>query len=146
MKRARKLGAPAREGQTLVELALVLPFLIFLAAGILDVGLLVFANLELTGAAQEVTKVASFNEYTPAQLEAMYRDQFSVVGTKTLAVTTVAADPDLANRPAATITMTLTFPPAGLAALFRGTDFTFTSVARTPVMTNRGTPGALVPD
>ncbi len=52
MKTKRKLDAPSK-GQSLVEFALVMPFLIFLIMGIFDLGWAVYANNSVALAARE---------------------------------------------------------------------------------------------
>jgi Flp pilus assembly protein TadG len=133
-----------RKGQSLVELCLVLPFLIMLVAGVMDVGLLIYAHLELTHAAQEVTKLAGMNRHTAAQLTTIFNNHITIRGTPAITVTTTANDASLDNRPSVTVNMSLTFPPIGLAQVFRASDITFTSSARMPVITHTG--GGLHPD
>lgn len=136
-----------RRGQALVELALVLPFLILLVAGLLDVGLLLYAQIEFTAATQEVTRIASLNERTPAQLQTLYTSHLgNIQGVKNLSLAAFNSHPELGGRPGAEITMTLSFPPIGLASIFRSGDILLTSVAKTPILTNNDTSGALVAD
>lgn len=130
---------PRRRAQALVELILVLPFLILLITGMMDVAMIVYAHLELTSAAKEVTKLAGMNKHTSAQLQNIFLQHCRVIGTKTFAVTTSASNANLSNRPSAQIDMALTFPPVGLAAVFRSSNITLTSRAVMPVNTGAGT-------
>lgn len=137
--RRRPMRRPReRRAQSLVELVFVLPFLILLITGMMDVAMIVYAHLELTAAGQEVTKLAGMNNHTESQLETIFTTHCRVIGTKTFDVTTQASDGNLGGRPSAQIDMVLTFPPVGLAAVFRSSDITLTSRAVMPVVTASG--------
>ena len=137
-RRRSERRPPERKAQSLVELVLVLPFLVLLITGMMDVAMIVYAHLELTSAAQEVTKLAGMNKHTEAQLQTIFLQHCRVIGTKTFAVTTSPSNSALGNRPSAQIDMVLTFPPVGLAAVFRANDITLTSRAVMPVNTGAG--------
>lgn len=123
-----------------------MPILLTWAAGIMDIGLICFVHLQLTSAADEVVKLACLNDRNPTQLQNIFQAHMSVAGTSALQVTTSANNPNLGGRPSATITMSHTFPPVGLASLFRSGDITLVSVAITPVSTGLGSPGGLIPE
>ena len=53
-----RTAADGEQGQAFLEFALVLPFLILLLAGILDVGLMINEHLSLTSVAQTGTRLA----------------------------------------------------------------------------------------
>jgi hypothetical protein len=112
--------------------------MIMLITGMMDVAMIVYAHLELTAAAQEVTKLAGMNKHTEAQLETIFLQHCRVVGTKSLSLTTSAANASLSGRASAQIDMVLTFPPVGLGAVFRANDITLTSRAVMPVTTFYG--------
>ncbi|MCC6771524.1 MAG: pilus assembly protein [Gemmatimonadaceae bacterium] len=56
---ARRHDRPAWRGQSLVELALVLPIFLFLLFGLIDAGRLVFANSTVSQAAREAARLAT---------------------------------------------------------------------------------------
>ena len=51
---------PARNGQSMVEFALILPLLVLFIIGIFDLGRAFFAYIAITNAAREGTRVATF--------------------------------------------------------------------------------------
>jgi Flp pilus assembly protein TadG len=59
---SRKCGP----GQTLVEFALVIPVILLLAFGFIDIGRLVFDYNTLTNAARQAARVAAVNQLDPA--------------------------------------------------------------------------------
>ena len=77
-KRLRKLFS-RESGQSLVELALALPIILFLFLGIMDASWVVMAQLEVTNAAQNAAKeyVAlgnSTDHYTPVETNLILKD------------------------------------------------------------------------
>jgi hypothetical protein len=69
-------------GQTLAEFALVLPVLLLIAIGLLDVGRIVFSYTAMTNAAREGARLASVNQ-TPADIELRVRNQTPIVNPTT---------------------------------------------------------------
>jgi Flp pilus assembly protein TadG len=61
----RPLGRRGREGQALVEFALVLPLLLIMLMGLIDVGRIIFTYIALEDAAQEGT-IYMAHEPSPA--------------------------------------------------------------------------------
>jgi Flp pilus assembly protein TadG len=70
------------KGQSLVEFALILPLLIILLVGVIDVGRLVFAYNNANNAAREAGRTAIVNQ-TPATIREKAAQQASMLGLPT---------------------------------------------------------------
>lgn len=76
------MSARRVRGQTLAEFALVLPVLLLIAIGLLDVGRIVFSYTAMTNAAREGARLASVNQ-TAADIERRVQDQTPIVNPTT---------------------------------------------------------------
>lgn len=84
-----------KKGQSLVEVALALPILVFLLCGITDFGRILFAANNINMVSQEAARYASFNKKN-AEVKTLAMDKCSLSnkGTKL----TVETSPDDAPR------------------------------------------------
>ena len=143
MPRPARTG-PERAGQTLVELAFVLPLLLAFASGVLDAGVLLYDDLCLNGALAEVGRLAHENERTVDQLETVFQDLLGLPASQaSFSVTTAASDPDVDGLPSAEIIGTFTQPWVGLVPWNGAPTVTLRARVRTLVRV-QGTPRALV--
>lgn len=134
-------------GQVLVELCLLLPFLLVLATSMLEIGVLAYVHIQLSGAAAEVTKLAWSNNYDATDLQNIFDQALGLdLSNRTFQVTTMASDPDLAGMPSATILATYNQPYIGFFQWGGRGAITLTSQMKTFVTTNGPTGGALHPD
>jgi PKD repeat protein len=137
--RARPRSPSRSRGQSLVELALVLPILLLLVAGALDLGRVFFASVTITNAAREGAMQAA---KTPADTAAIQtRAQFEAQNSGvTIAPTDITASCSLTGCPrqagsTVTVDVTGTFSLITplLAPLFGGQSIPFSSSATAQV-------------
>ena len=123
--RCRTRRRRSERGAAAVEMALVLPILLFLVFGIVDFGRLLNAQITLTEAAREGARAEALNQSANTRVQAASGNLQGV--TTTLTPSTGCPTPyDPANTSAdAVVTTTYTFtfitPIAGIARLFGGT-------------------------
>ena len=100
-----------QRGQSLVEMALVLPLLMILLVGVVDVGRAMFAKIAITNASREGARYASrFPADKPGAIDAV-RDELELNGLDS-ALVDVTIDPDPAGNwlKGLPITVSLTYP------------------------------------
>jgi len=111
-------------GATAVEVALLMPILLFLVMGIVDFGRALHAQITLTQAAREGVRVAALNQPNPAT-----RTQNAATGLNpaSVGVAVTACPAGSAGSASAEVQATYTFefvtPIGGLAGLFGGGGF-----------------------
>jgi Flp pilus assembly protein TadG len=138
-------GRDAR-GQALIEMAMVLPLLLLLIAGIVDFALLFQSYEVVTNAAREGARVAVLPGYTTADVEdrvASYITAAGLPGTPTTTVTPVTITPAGGGAPFAAVQVAVTYTHsytvlAPMSALFGRTfpgssTFTVNSTMRTEI-------------
>jgi hypothetical protein len=137
----------SRIGQGLVELCLVLPFMLLFASALLDIGLLVFVNLQVYAANSEAIRVVSQNTRTEDQLLRIFDQELGLpIENRHFSVSSMLRDPALGNRPSATISVRYRHQWVSFFPWNSESGVVLTSVMSTPILTNAGTPGALVAD
>src|SRR6266567_3492909 len=88
-----------RAGQSLVEMAMVLPVLAFLTFGLLDFGRAYYFQVSITNAAREGARVAILNIYTgPQNPTCSTSNSYSTCPVQTDLNISTAGCPDASNR------------------------------------------------
>jgi Flp pilus assembly protein TadG len=119
---------PRRDsGAAAVEMALVLPLLLFVVFGVVDFGRMLNAQLTLTQAAREGARAAALGQSADARVQAAATNLSGVTST----VTTCPAGGSVSADAVVTANLNFTFvtPLAALAPLFgsgMGSSFTLT--------------------
>ncbi|HET9847163.1 MAG TPA: TadE/TadG family type IV pilus assembly protein [Candidatus Dormibacteraeota bacterium] len=85
----------SRAGQSLVEMAMVLPILAFLTFGLLDFGRAYYFQVSVTNAAREGARVAILNIYTGPQTPTCTGPAYSTCPVQTDAAITTAVTNEL---------------------------------------------------
>ena len=80
MTRKQRLRRRSERGAELIELAIVLPILLFIVAGIMDFGFLFQRYEALTNAAREGARMASMPEYTDNDVIARVQEYLNASG------------------------------------------------------------------
>jgi hypothetical protein len=133
-------------GAELIELALVLPILLFVAAGIMEFGFLFQRAEVVTNAAREGARIAALPGYTTADVETRVRNYLGASGLTCgagCAITLGYADEMLsgASIRVASVTVALPVPSVILAAvapLVRGSGFGAVTLRARSVMRVEG--------
>jgi Flp pilus assembly protein TadG len=139
---------PARtaRGSALVEMAIALPLLLFLVAGIVDFGFLFQSYEVVTNAAREGARLAVLPGYTTADVQdrvTSYISSAGLPGAPTTTVTPVTIAPPGGGSPFAAVRVAVTYTHqysmlAPMAALLgrtfpTATTFTVNSTMRTEI-------------
>lgn len=95
-----------QKGQSLVEFALVLPLLLLLICGIVDLGRLLFAYSSLNMTTQEAVRLGGLGK-SKAAIEAYAKQHIRVGSASTLQVT--VTPPDSVRKSGDDVTVTLTY-------------------------------------
>ncbi len=121
----------SERGAAAVEMAFVLPVLLFLVFAIIDFGRMLNAQITLTEAAREGARAAAFNQNANNQVQAAAG---TLTGVSTTVNTACPANASLTDNATVTATYTFTFitPVPGLASLLGGT------INGTKTMTGKG--------
>ena len=148
MRGTRSWRGRARRGQATIEFAVMLPLMLLLCLGAIDVGRVFFDYIGIRAAAMEGARYGAYRPTDSAGAEARVREHFSGSGPAGLAVTasptgncqTVSTDGSTATSGLFTVTVTTDFIPltlAALQALAPGTDWDMTvqATASTRCMT-----------
>ncbi|MBI2943210.1 MAG: pilus assembly protein [Candidatus Wallbacteria bacterium] len=110
-----------RRGQSLVELALILPLVLGILFAIIDFGYYLFVNVSVSHATREGVRIAAMNNRTRAQIRAWIRQTAPGVhipdSPEAISITTSAADPEFTGNPPS-VTVTVTFSHDFLVPLF----------------------------
>ncbi|GAA1820610.1 TadE/TadG family type IV pilus assembly protein [Planosporangium flavigriseum] len=119
LTRTRK--ARRDDGAAAVEMALILPLLLFVLFGIVDFGRLLNAQITLTEAAREGARAAALYQNADARVQAATKDSLGGA-TVTTTVTACPAGGSTSANAVVTAKVTFTFitPLAALAPLFGG--------------------------
>ena len=128
-----RIGSDAR-GASAVEFALAAPVLITVLVGILEFGLLMFAQNSMTHVARDAARRVSVGEIATASAVTSYvRGELAIAGSWG---NTVSVNTTMPTSSAQQVTIVLSVPMATVAAiaplhLFSGTNLSVTVVART---------------
>jgi len=133
-------------GAELIELALVLPILLFVAAGIMEFGFLFQRAEVVTNAAREGARIATLPGYATADVEARVRNYLAASGLTCgagCAIVLAYSDEALsgASVRVATVTVALPVPSvilATVAPLVRGSGFGSVTLRARSVMRVEG--------
>ena len=111
---AARLNFKRRTGGSLVEAALILPFLLVLLIGLLEYGWLFFKLQQINGAARHGARIGVTESATQAGVQAAVAQMLSDSGLATSGYgITFSADP-AALAPGATLTVTVDVPYANI--------------------------------
>jgi Flp pilus assembly protein TadG len=91
MPMIRRTG-PIRDGNAAVEFAIVLPFIMTLLMGILEVGRLIEMQQVLTNATREGARHAATGQYTDSQCQQVVLSYVQVAGFPTTGMTVTVSD------------------------------------------------------
>lgn len=99
-------------GQSLVEFALTLPFLLLILLGAVDLGRGFYYQVGITGAAREGVRTASVYTKTDAEIKTSARNE--VASTIPLLDSHIAVDPSPVRSPGQPVTVTVAYDFAAL--------------------------------
>jgi Flp pilus assembly protein TadG len=94
--RRRGKGTGRRNGQSLVEFAVVLPLFLLIVAGVADLGMLLYSNMTAINAAREGARLSVTDPGDLSAVEARVRAMSAGLDQSDLTVTTSCEAPDTA--------------------------------------------------
>lgn len=96
-----KRNIQPRRGQSMVEMALVLPLFLMLVLAMFEYGFMLFKNVSVANAAREGARKAAMNTYDLAKIKAIVKE--SAIGVdltdNDICVSTLASDPSFPGAP-----------------------------------------------
>jgi Flp pilus assembly protein TadG len=113
MIRRRRLTRPRSRGQALVEAAMVLPILLLLVMGVIDVGRIIFAHLALQEATQEGAIYAAYKPNPRSDIQMRVRTSSGAISDPNAAEWVANATVQVCHldlTPADRIRVTSTYP------------------------------------
>ena len=120
-----------QRGATLVEAAIVLPLLLILLFGIVDVGRLVFTKMTLHDAAQEGSLYGAYNPGDPSAVQSRVVDSMDNLALTTSNVVVQCPDP-----PGAVIRVTVEKTTTMFTPFFTGRTVTLSSTVDGDVLSD----------
>jgi Flp pilus assembly protein TadG len=105
------------QGQSMVEFALLLPLLLLLLCGMVDIGRFCYAYLKLEQAAQETVRLGGLGR-TDAEMRSFANQYVTLAGTGTLSVS--VSPPDSSRRSGQYVKVTLSLPQRWMTPIIGG--------------------------